>query len=205
LAEETGLIVPIGEWVIREACATAARWPHHLKVSVNLSPLQFRCSALVPGIAAALAASGLAPERLELEITETSLLHDNEATLGILFQLRDLGVRIAIDDFGTGYSSLNYLQSFPFDRIKIDRSFINDVADNACSLSIVRAVTALAKGLGMVATAEGVETAKQRDTVASEGCTEMQGFLFSHPLPAREVERLFIAQDAPLRGSQTAA
>ena len=205
LAEETGLIVPIGEWVIREACATAARWPHHLKVSVNLSPLQFRSSALVPGIAAALAASGLAPERLELEITETSLLHDNEATLGILFQLRDLGVRIAIDDFGTGYSSLNYLQSFPFDRIKIDRSFINDVADNACSLSIVRAVTALAKGLGMVATAEGVETAKQRDTVASEGCTEMQGFLFSHPLPAREVERLFIAQDAPVRGSQTAA
>jgi EAL domain-containing protein (putative c-di-GMP-specific phosphodiesterase class I) len=195
----------MGEWVTRQACATAAKWPRHLKISVNLSPVQLRSPGLVPSVAAALGASGLAPEQLELEITETSLLQDNEATLATLYQLRDLGVRIAIDDFGSGYSSLNHLQSFPFDRIKIDRSFINDIAENACSRSIVRAVTALAKSLGMVATAEGVETAQQRTAVASEGCTEMQGFLFSHPLPAREIERLFIAQGQPVRGSQTAA
>ena len=137
--------------------------------------------------------SGLHPTRLEIEITETVLLHDKEATLAVLHQLRALGVRIAMDDFGTGYSSLTYLQCFPFDKIKIDRSFVKDIAENAGSLNIVRAVAALANGMGMTATAEGVETSEQLDRITSEGCTEMQGFLFSRPLPAAEIERLFLA------------
>jgi EAL domain-containing protein (putative c-di-GMP-specific phosphodiesterase class I) len=144
-------------------------------------------------VVGALAASGLAPGRLELEITETILLQDSEATLAILYQLRELGVRIAMDDFGTGYSNLSYLQSFPFDRIKIDRSFIKDIGDGVGSLNIVRAVAALATGLGMETTAEGVETEQQRETVRSEGCTEMQGYLFSRPLPSRDIERLYFA------------
>ena len=135
---------------------------------------------------------GLAPDRLELEITESALLDDSDATLAMLYRLRELGVRIAMDDFGTGYSSLAYLQSFPFDRIKIDRSFIKDIADGVGSLNIVRAMAALAKGLGMETTAEGVETNEQLDTVKSEGCTEMQGFLFSRPRPADELEELLL-------------
>jgi diguanylate cyclase (GGDEF)-like protein len=194
LAEEIGLIIPLGEWVIREACAAAARWPEDLKVAVNISPAQFRSPGLVQVIFNALAASGLAAERLELEITETVLLQDSEATLIKLYQLRELGVRIAMDDFGTGYSSLSYLQSFPFDKIKIDRSFIKDITESSGSLNIVRAVAALAKGLGMTTTAEGVETKEQLDTIALEGCTEMQGFLFSRPLPPQEIERLFLSQ-----------
>jgi EAL domain-containing protein (putative c-di-GMP-specific phosphodiesterase class I) len=133
----------------------------------------------------------LSPRRLELEITETTLLQDSEATFSTLFQLRELGVGIAMDDFGTGYSSLSYLQGFPFDRIKIDRSFIKDISEGVGSLNIVRAMAALAKGLGMETTVEGVETQVQRDMVASEGCTEMQGFLFSRPLPAHELESRF--------------
>ncbi len=190
LAEEIGLIVPLGEWVIRDACATAATWPGHLKVAVNLSAAQFKSPGLPQTIASALSESGLAPERLELEITETILLQDSEATLGMLYQLRELGVRIAMDDFGTGYSSLSYLQSFPFDKIKIDRSFVKDIAESSGSLNIVRAVAALANGLGIAATAEGVETAEQLDTIRSEGCSEMQGFLFSQPLPAGEIAQL---------------
>ena len=162
-----------------------------MKVAVNLSPVQFRSPGLVQVVVSALAASGLAPERLELEITETMLLEDSEATLAMLYQLRELGVRIAMDDFGTGYSSLSYLQSFPFDKIKIDRSFIKDIADGVGSLNIVRAVAALANGLGMATTAEGVETQEQLETVRSEGCTEMQGFLFSRPRPADEIEQLY--------------
>ena len=142
----------------------------------------------------ALAASGLRPGRLELEITETVLLADTEATLAVLYQLRGLGVRIAMDDFGTGYSSLSYLQTFPFDRIKIDRSFIKGVAEDIGSLNIVRAVAALAKGIGMATTAEGVETQEQLDAVKAEGCTEMQGFLFSRALPSRDIERLFLSK-----------
>ena len=191
LAEEIGFIIPLGEWVIRQACATAARWPEDVKIAVNLSPVQFRSSGLVQTVVNALAASGLPPERLELEITETTLLQDSEATLAMLYQLREVGVSIAMDDFGTGYSSLSYLQSFPFDRIKIDRSFIKDITDGVGSLNIVRAVAALAKGLGMETTAEGVETELQREKVASEGCTEMQGFLFSQPRPAHEIEQLY--------------
>jgi EAL domain-containing protein (putative c-di-GMP-specific phosphodiesterase class I) len=135
----------------------------------------------------------LDPTRLEIEITETVLLESKETTLDVLHQLRALGVRIAMDDFGTGYSSLTYLQCFPFDKIKIDRSFVKDIADNTGSLNIVRAVAALANGMGMTATAEGVETREQLDRITSEGCTEMQGFLFSQPLPAHEIERLFLS------------
>ena len=197
LAEEIGFIVPIGEWVIRQACATAAKWPEQLNVAVNISAIQFRNPGLMQVIVGALAASGLSPTRLEIEITETVLLHNKEATLATLHQLRALGIRIAMDDFGTGYSSLTYLQSFPFDKIKIDRSFVKDITENSGSLNIVRAVAALAKGMGMTATAEGVETQEQLDKIASEGCTEMQGFLFSRPLPASEIERQFLVGREP--------
>ena len=193
LAEEIGFIVPMGEWVIRQACATAAQWPDKLHVAVNISAIQFRSPGLMQVIVSALAASGLAPTRLEIEITESVLLHNKEATLAVLHQLRALGIRIAMDDFGTGYSSLTYLQSFPFDKIKIDRSFVKNITENSSSLNIVRAVAALANGMGMTATAEGVETAEQLHSIASEGCTEMQGFLFSRPLPAAEIERQFLS------------
>ena len=141
-------------------------------------------------VVAALAASGLPADRLELEITESSLLQNSEVTLSMLYQLRELGVRIAMDDFGTGYSSLSYLQSFPFDKIKIDRSFVKDITDGVGSLNIVRAVIAMARGLGMTTTAEGVETPEQLEMVKAEGCTEMQGYLFSPPLSAHEVDEL---------------
>jgi len=193
LAEEIGFIVPMGEWVIREACATAARWPGDASVAINISAVQFRNPGLMQIIVGALATSGLNPTRLEIEITETVLLQNKETTLAVLHQLRALGVRIALDDFGTGYSSLTYLQCFPFDKIKIDRSFVKDITENTGSLNIVRAVAALATGMGMTATAEGVETREQLDSITSEGCTEMQGFLFSRPLPAREIERLFLS------------
>jgi diguanylate cyclase (GGDEF)-like protein len=194
LAEEIGFIVPLGEWVIREACQAAARWPEHLNVAVNISAAQFRGTSLMTVIVNALATSGLHPTRLEIEITESVLLQDREATLAVLHRLRSLGIRIAMDDFGTGYSSLTYLQSFPFDKIKIDRSFVKDITENAGSLYIVRAVAALANGMGMAATAEGVETSEQLDEIAAVGCTEMQGYLFSKPLPMAEIERLFLSR-----------
>ncbi len=190
---------------MRQATATAATWPAGVKVAVNLSPVQFRNPGLVQVIMSALAASGLPPERLEIEITETILLQNNETTLDILYQLRALGVMIAMDDFGTGYSSLSYLQSFPFDRIKIDRSFVKDIGDSVGSINIVRAVVAMAKGLGMATTAEGVETEEQRDKVQSEGCTEMQGFLFSKPLPADEIEKLYLERRTRRTESKTAS
>jgi diguanylate cyclase (GGDEF)-like protein len=192
LAEEIGLIVRIGEWAIRQACTTVAAWPDDVTVSVNISPAQFRNPGLVQAVIMALADSGLPARRLELEITETVLLEDSEATLSTLHRLRDLGVKIAMDDFGTGYSSLSYLQSFPFDRIKIDRSFVKDITSASGSLNIVRAVASMAKGLGMAATAEGVETQEQLETVRSEGCTEMQGFLFSRPRPVHEIEQMYL-------------
>jgi diguanylate cyclase (GGDEF)-like protein len=194
LAEEIGLIVPIGEWVIREACATATRWPENISVAVNISPAQFHNPGFVQVVVSALSASGLSPGRLELEITETALLSDDESTLAMLHQIQKLGVRVANDDFGTGYSSLSNLQSFPFDRLKIDRSFVKNIASCAGSLNIVRAVAALASGLGIPATAEGVENMAQLDSIRSEGCTEMQGFLLSGALPAHEIERLFLAE-----------
>ena len=187
LAEETGLIVPLGEWVLREACTEAAKWPQDIMVSVNLSPVQFKSRNLVDMVASAIAASGLPAHRLELEITEMVLLQDNAATLAMLHQLRDLGIRIAMDDFGTGYSSLSYLRSFPFDKIKIDQSFIHDLPGAEDSLAIVRAVVGLGTSLGIATTAEGVETTEQLESLRREGCTEVQGFLFAAPRPAEEV------------------
>ncbi len=214
LAEEIGFIVPLGEWALREACAAAVTWPGDLKIAVNLSPAQFRTPGLVQIVLGALAASGLPAERLELEITETILLQDSEATLSTLYQLRALGVRIAMDDFGTGYSSLSYLQSFPFDKIKIDRSFVRDIADGVGSFNIVRAVAAMASGFGMATTAEGVETREQLETVRAAGCTEMQGFVFSRPMPVEEVAGFLSRQaheagvgsdDAPAKAGAKAA
>ena len=205
LAEEIGLIVPIGEWVIRQACATASRWPSHLHVAVNISAVQFRQPGLTEVIVSALASTGLDPRRLEIEITESVLIQDRDAALTILHQLRALGIRIAMDDFGTGYSSLTYLQCFPFDKIKIDRSFVSGVGSDAGSLSIVRAVAALARGMGMTTIAEGVETGEQRDRIAAEGCTEMQGYLFSRPLPAAEIESRFLSAEAPALPDRFAA
>jgi diguanylate cyclase (GGDEF)-like protein len=202
LAEEIGLIVPLGEWVLREACREAAAWPHGVKVAVNLSPVQFRSPALLHAVVSALAASGLSPLRLELEITESVLLHDSAATLALLHQLRELGVRIAMDDFGTGYSSLSYLRSFPFDKIKIDRSFVRELGDKADCLAIVRAVAGLGASLGITTTAEGVETPEQLARVREQGCTEVQGYLFSRPRPASEVRGLLAA---PYDGADRAA
>jgi diguanylate cyclase (GGDEF)-like protein len=190
VAEEIGLITPLGEWVLRKACQDAVCWPDDIKVSVNLSPVQFRNSRLLQAVMTALALSKLAPQRLELEITEGVLLVETESTLALLHQLRALGVKIAMDDFGTGYSSLSYLRRFPFDRIKIDGSFIRNISHDDSSLAIVRAVTGLSTSLGMSTTAEGVETKEQLARVRAEGCNEIQGFLFSKPVPAGEIAAL---------------
>jgi diguanylate cyclase (GGDEF)-like protein/PAS domain S-box-containing protein len=190
LAEETGLIIPLGEWALRQACAEAAKWPTDVNVAVNLSPLQFRNRNLVNVVVSAVAAAGIAPTRLELEITEAILLQNNEATLAILHQLRKLGVHISMDDFGTGYSSLSNLRSFPFDKIKIDQSFVRDLCKNKEAIAIIHAVSGLAASLGMATTVEGVETKEQLELVRAEGCTEVQGYLFSKPRPAAEVPRL---------------
>jgi diguanylate cyclase (GGDEF)-like protein len=190
LAEETGLIVPIGSWVLRKACMDATGWPKDVSVAVNLSPAQFKNHNLVPSIVATLTESGLAPNRLELEITESVLLQDSEATLAALHQLREHGIRISMDDFGTGYSSLSYLRSFPFDKIKIDQSFVHDLAAQGDSMAIIRAVTGLGKSLGIVTIAEGVETSEQLALLRAEGCTEVQGFLFNQPRPAADIEKM---------------
>jgi diguanylate cyclase (GGDEF)-like protein len=184
IAEDIGLIGPIGDWILQHACAEAATWPSHLRLAVNLSPLQFRSRTLVSTVADALQRFGIAPERLELEITESVPLQAHQPTLQILFALRDLGLRIALDDFGTGYSSLSYLRSFPFDTIKIDRSFVSELPPNEECAAIVRAITVLGSSLGVSITAEGVETEVQFDALAAAGCTEIQGYLFSRPVPA---------------------
>jgi diguanylate cyclase (GGDEF)-like protein len=193
IAEETGLIVPIGEWALREACRAATAWPEDIHVAVNLSAVQFRNRGLVGQVTAALAAAGLAPQRLELEITESLQLADTTATLDTLHRLRALGVRISMDDFGTGYSSLSYLRSFPFDKIKIDRSFITGLTPSLDSVAIIRAVIGLGQSLGMTTTAEGIETEDQLAAVRAQGCSEVQGFLFSPPLPASGVGDLLRA------------
>jgi len=190
VAEDIGLIVSLGEWVLREACAEAVKWPADVKVAVNLSPVQFRSRNLVQVVISALANSGLPPTRLELEITESLFLAETEANLAILHQLRELGVSISMDDFGTGYSSLSYLRSFPFDKIKIDRSFVKDLAQRPDCVAIVRAISGLGRSLNITTTAEGVETMDQLDWLRAEGCNEVQGFLFSPAQPAAEVARL---------------
>lgn len=191
LAEETGLILPLGEWVLRAACAEAATWPPALTIAINLSPAQFRSKELVSIIVGALAASGIAPQRLELEVTETVIMHDSEAVFAALGQLRELGVRIALDDFGTGYSSLSFLQKFPFDKVKIDRSFVSELSRKKSEAhQIARAVVAFAVSLGKTTTAEGVETAEQLDILREEGCAEAQGYYFSRPMPASSIPQL---------------
>ena len=190
VAEDIGLIVSIGEWVLREACSEAVKWPAEIKVAVNLSSVQFRSRNLVQVVVSALANSGLSPKRLELEITESLLLAETEANLAILHQLRALGVSISMDDFGTGYSSLSYLRSFPFDKIKIDRSFVKDLAERSDCVAIVRAISGLGRSLNITTTAEGVETMDQFEWLRAEGCNQVQGFLFSAPKPASEVEQL---------------
>ncbi|NIX75665.1 putative bifunctional diguanylate cyclase/phosphodiesterase [Microvirga terricola] len=187
IAEDTGLIAPLGEWVLAKACKDAMTWPGNLKVAVNLSPVQFRNKGLVTSVVNALSASGLAPDRRELEITESVLLQDNDATLTILHELRGLGVRIALDDFGTGYSSLSYLRSFPFDKIKIDQSFVRELSTRADCLAIVQSITRLGESLGMSTTAEGVETEDQFVQLRAAGCTEVQGYYFGFPKPLKEL------------------
>jgi EAL domain-containing protein (putative c-di-GMP-specific phosphodiesterase class I) len=194
VAEETGLIEEIGQWVLRTACIEASAWPAHVRLAVNVSPIQFKSETLALKVASALAESGLDPRRLELEITEAVLIADDDAALVTLGQLRALGVHIALDDFGTGYSSLQYLQRFPFDKIKIDRSFVKEVTRNSGSASIIRAVVSIAADRNMITTAEGVETDQQRDTVQMLGCTQMQGYLFSRPVPAQDVRTLLAAE-----------
>ena len=206
LAEETGLIIPIGEWVLKKACCQAALWPGAINIAVNLSPIQFKNQNLVASIVDALEASGLEPSRLELEITESVMLQDSEHITDILRQIHDLNVRISLDDFGTGYSSLSYLRCFPFDKIKIDQSFIYGLESADDALAIVRAVTGLSNSLGIATTAEGVETVEQLKTLHTEGCTEAQGYLISPPRPASDVEMLiekYQKPDIALRAPKT--
>ncbi|MBN8958816.1 MAG: EAL domain-containing protein [Rhizobiales bacterium] len=190
VAEEIGLIVQLGDWVLRRACAQASEWPSYVKVAVNVSPAQFKGPGLVQSVSDALSASGLSPQRLELEITESVLLTNSVATLAIRHALRDRGIRISMDDFGTGYSSLSYLRSFPFDKIKIDQSFVRDVAAPGESSLIVRAIIGLSRSLGMRTTAEGVETEEQLARLRAEGCNEVQGYLFGMPSLPRHIPKL---------------
>ncbi len=190
IAEEIGAIDAIGAWVLRSACAEAARWPGDCRVAVNLSPAQFRRGDLPAAVSEALGAAGLDPRRLELEITESVFLTDSADHLDVLHRLRALGVAISLDDFGTGYSSLAYLNRFPFDKIKIDRSFIRDMAEDRHGLAIIRAVVSLGASLGIRTLAEGVETAEQRERLRAEGCTELQGFLLGRPMPAPRLPAL---------------
>jgi len=192
LAEELGLMVPISAWVMGQACADAATWPEGVKVAVNLSPVQFSSPGLMAAVQRALENSGLPAHRLELEITESALLQDSKTVLATLHELRALGIRTALDDFGTGYSSLSYLRSFPFDKLKIDQSFVRDMTHRPGSLAIVTSVLDLARKLGMATTAEGVETEEQLSQLHQVGCTEVQGFLFDHPRPAAEIRHWFV-------------
>ncbi|MGX7705994.1 putative bifunctional diguanylate cyclase/phosphodiesterase [Methylobacterium sp. Gmos1] len=207
LAEEIGLILPIGEWVIRQACRDAAAWPQPLTVAVNVSPAQFKSDRLVETIVSALGNAGLPAARLEVEITEGVLLQDNEKTLHTLHRLRALGVRVSMDDFGTGYSSLSYLRAFPFDKIKIDRSFVADLhagkdpGAKDDGEAIIRAIAGLGRSLGMTTVAEGVETPEQLRRIRAEGCTDVQGYLISRPLPA---DALLALLAAPVPGPRHA-
>jgi diguanylate cyclase (GGDEF)-like protein len=194
IAEEIGVIVPLGAWTIQQACRDAATWPKHIGVAVNLSPIQFRGPSLVETVISALDASDLSPHRLELEITESAVLADDEETIKTLNHLRAVGVRIAMDDFGIGYSSLSYLRSFPFDKIKIDRSFIKDLGENGECSAIVKAIAGLGAALDMTITAEGVETIEQFLLARDHGCTEVQGYFFGRPCSVDALVQLFQAQ-----------
>jgi diguanylate cyclase (GGDEF)-like protein len=199
VAEDCGLIDALGVWALTAACRQAVQWPSHLRVAVNLSPLQFANPNLIAKVEAALASSGIAPERLELEITEGLLMRNTERTLDTLHRLKSLGVRIAMDDFGTGYSSLSYLQSFPFDKIKVDRSFVSGVNQAPHSATVVRSVIDIATALGMTTTAEGVETEEQCASLRLLGCDEAQGYLFGRPQRAIDAAALLVTADNPDR------
>lgn len=199
VAEDTGLIVPIGAWVVREACATASTWPENVRVAVNVSAVQFHRGQVQDTVLRALAKTGLTPDRLEVEITESIFLEGGESTLRLLHGLRALGVRIALDDFGTGYSSLSYLQSFPFDKLKIDRSFIQNLLTREGATAIVHAITELANALGIETTAEGVEETAQLMELRAHGCSSVQGYLFSQPMSAADVDRLFESEGGVLQ------
>jgi EAL domain-containing protein (putative c-di-GMP-specific phosphodiesterase class I) len=190
IAEESGLIHPIGDWVLREACQAGARWPVR-RIAVNVSAVQFRAPDFAGKILSILKETGLEPSRLELEVTESVLLDSIDTSARTFKTLRAAGVRIALDDFGTGYSSLSYLHRFPVDKIKIDRSFVQNLASSSGSEAIVQAMVDLARAMRVDVTAEGVETTEQRDFLQGAGCTELQGFLLSHPLPGEQIDRLF--------------
>jgi predicted signal transduction protein with EAL and GGDEF domain len=205
LAEESGLIIPIGEWILREACREAASWSQPLQIAINLSSVQFRHGDLAGLVHAILLETGLSANRLELEITESVLIGDFSRALSILRRVKAMGVRIAMDDFGTGYSSLSYLQSFPFDKIKIDRAFISNVDRNPQSAAIIRAVIGLGRGLDLPVVAEGVETKEELAFLVGEACQEVQGFLIGKPLPIAHYRDIVghpgEAQEAPFRAA----
>jgi EAL domain-containing protein (putative c-di-GMP-specific phosphodiesterase class I) len=191
IAEETGLIHAIGKWVLHQACSDAMKLPGHIKMAVNLSARQFDTDAIVDIVADALKQSSLPAHRLELEITETTLLKNNDLTLSLLFRLRELGLRIALDDFGTGYSSLTYLRIFPFDKIKIDQSFVREMVTRTDCAAIVGSIVSLANALGITTTAEGIETLDQLSLIRETGCTEAQGYLFSVPRSCQDFIEYF--------------
>ncbi|WP_158258496.1 putative bifunctional diguanylate cyclase/phosphodiesterase [Rhodopila globiformis] len=193
LAEDIGLIGRIGAWVLEEACRVAAAWPEPIAIAVNVSPSQFRLPRFYKGLVGALGRSGLEPWRLQVEITEGILLNDTEETLDELKRIRAFGVSIAMDDFGTGYSSLSYLQKFRFDKIKIDRTFVNRLADDPNAVAIVRAVVGFSEALGVIANAEGVETAAQAEVLRAEGCLEVQGYLYGRPMSSEAFVRMLYA------------
>ena len=205
IAEDLRLIAPIGDWVLRRACDDAGSWPEHVKIAVNLSPMQFRTDDLVSTVERALARSGLPAHRLEIEITESTLLQNNDKVMSTLHQLHALGVRIALDDFGTGYSSLSYLRSFPFDKIKIDQSFVRDIGSRPDCLAIVTSIASLARQLGMSTTAEGVETAEQLTELQAAGCDEVQGFYFDRPKPLAATLAWFDGSAERMRETAAAA
>jgi predicted signal transduction protein with EAL and GGDEF domain len=202
VAEETGLIIAIGEWALNRACVEAATWPHGVKVAVNLSPVQFRDRGLALQVVSALAKSGLPAQRVELEVTERLLLEDNDRTLETMQQLKNLGVSLSLDDFGTGYSSLNYLRKFPFDKIKIDQTFICDLGDERDARAIIGAVASLGAGLDKIVVAEGIETEEQLKLVTSQGCHEGQGYLFGRPMSGSAIRARL---EAPATAAQRVA
>jgi EAL domain-containing protein (putative c-di-GMP-specific phosphodiesterase class I) len=193
LAEETGLISEIGPWVLRKACEDASRWPLAARIAVNCSPAQFQNGNFVDQVREALEATGLKPGRLEIEITESLLIRDTDKNLKTLWGLKELGVRVSMDDFGTGYSSLGNLRSFPFDKIKIDRSFISDLKNSVDAAAIIRAVVSLGRSLGITTTAEGVETRDQLTYLRAEGCSEVQGFYYSEACPSDDIHSMLVS------------
>ena len=195
VAEETGLIVPIGEWVLRQAIAEAATWPRDLRVAINVSSVQFQRGNVVPTIMNALGAARIAPERVEIEITESVFFENSAANLDALRQLHAIGLKIALDDFGTGFSALSYLLRYPFDKIKIDGAFVRAIDNAAGAQTIVRAIAEIGHGMGIITTAEGVETAAQLRNVHAAGYTEAQGFLIAKPMPVEQVRKLLAGED----------